>query len=218
MEEPYRLGLISTSRSGSTYFRRYLCHAYGLWDSASWLKTNPYEKIAEAPFANKHHILKILTHYLPRETIYGVLKEFDTVWLYRNDTLKQFLSHVTRMRTKINLVYRKEEVSFLNNSIEDNSLVAEHSEYITFRNRLEHFWDLFYSSRSGTLVEYEKFVEDPLNVGIDIMDDYNLEWIMWESMEPESQGWPKIRLPLKLDIDYEKKFKNIDEIKEWIDV
>ena len=41
---------------------------------------------------------------------------------------------------------------------------------------------------------------------------------MWESMEPESHGWPKVRLPLKLDIDYEKKFKNISEIKEWIDV
>ena len=216
MEEPYRLGLVSTSRSGSTYFRRYLCDTYGLWDSASWLKTNPYEKIAEAPFANKHHILKILTHYLPTEKIYGVLKEFDTVWLYRKDTLKQFLSHVTRMRTKVNLVYKEEEVSFLNNSIKDNSLVAEHSEYITFRNRLEQFWDLFYSSRSGTLVEYEKFVEDPKEVGWEIMEDYNLEWIGWEATSPED--WPKIRLPLKIGIDYEKKFKNISEIKEWIDV
>ena len=165
---------------------------------------------------DRHHILKILTHYLPRETIYGVLKEFDTVWLYRNDTLKQFLSHVTRMRTKINLVYRKEEVSFLNNSIEDNSLVAKHSEFIVFRNRLEQFWDLFYSSNSGTLVEYERFVEDPKEVGWEIMEEYNLEWIGWEATSPED--WPKIRLPLKIGIDYEKKFKNISEIKEWIDV
>ena len=213
MEEPYRLGLVTTSRSGSTYFRRHLCDKYGLWDSTSWLKFNPYEKIAEAPFAKRHHILKILTHYIPEEKIYNIIREFDTVWLYRKDTLKQFLSHVTRMRTKVNLVYKEEEVSFLNNSIKDNSLVAEHSEYITFRNRLEQFWDLFYSSRSGTLVEYEKFVEDPLNVGIDIMDDYNLEWIMWEAEE-----WPKIRLPLKISINYENKFKNISEIKEWIDV
>ena len=33
---------------------------------------------------------------------------------------------------------------------------------------------------------------------------------MWETDEP-----PKIRLPLKLDINYEKKFKNIEEIRKW---
>jgi hypothetical protein len=215
MEPPYRLGLVTTSRSGSTYFRRYLCDKYGLWDSTSWLKFNPYEKIAEAPFANKHHILKILTHYIPEEKIYNILTEFDTVWLYRKDTLKQFLSHVARIRTKINLVYNEEEISSLNNSIKDNSLVAKYREYLTFKKRLELFWDLYYTRKGGTLVEYEKFIEDPLDGGWQIMEDYNLEWIMWESME---KGWPKIRMPLGLGIDYEKKFKNIDEIKEWIDV
>ena len=64
MEDVYRLGLVATSRSGSTYFRRYLCDKYGLHDSASWLKNNPYEKIKEAPFADKHHILKILIFIL----------------------------------------------------------------------------------------------------------------------------------------------------------
>ena len=218
MEPPYRLGLVTTSRSGSTYFRRYLCDKYGLWDSTSWLKFNPYEKIAEAPFANKHHILKILTHYIPEEKIYNILTEFDTVWLYRKDTLKQFLSHVARIRTKINLVYNEEEISSLNNSIKDNSLVAKYREYLTFKKRLELFWDLYYTRKGGTLVEYERFVEDPLDGGWQIMEDYNLEWIMWESMEEESHGWPKIHMPLGLGIDYEKKFKNIDEIKEWIDV
>ena len=43
-----------------------------------------------------------------------------------------------------------------------------------------------------------------------VFEDYNLEWIMWETDEP-----PKIRLPLKLDINYEKKFKNIEEIRKW---
>jgi hypothetical protein len=218
MEPPYRLGLVTTSRSGSTYFRRYLCNKYGLWDSTSWLKFNPYEKITEAPFANKHHILKILTHYIPEEKISNILREFDTVWLYRKDTLKQFLSHVARIRTQINLVYNEEEISSLNNSIEDNSLVALYREYLTFKKRLELFWDLYYTRKSGTLVEYDRFVSDPKEVGWEIMEDYNLEWIMWESMEPESHGWPNIKMPLKLSIDYEKKFKNIDEIKEWIDV
>ena len=137
MEEPYRLGLVSTSRSGSTYFRRYICHKYGLWDSTSWLKFNPYEKIEEAPFANKHHILKILTHYIPEDKISNILREFDTVWLYRKDTLKQFLSHVARIRTRVNLVYTEEDITSLNSSIEDNSLVAKYREYLTFRKRLE---------------------------------------------------------------------------------
>ena len=119
MEEPYRLGLVTTSRSGSTYFRRHLCDKYGLWDSTSWLKFNPYEKIAEAPFAKRHHILKILTHYIPEEKIYNIIREFDTVWLYRKDTLKQFLSHVARLRTQVNLVYTEEDISSLNSSIED---------------------------------------------------------------------------------------------------
>ena len=136
MEPPYRLGLVTTSRSGSTYFRRYICHKYGLWDSTSWLKFNPYEKIEEAPFANKHHILKILTHYIPEDKISNILREFDTVWLYRKDTLKQFLSHVARIRTQINLVYNEEEISSLNNSIKDNSLVAKYREYLTFKKRL----------------------------------------------------------------------------------
>ena len=216
MEEPYRLGLVTTSRSGSTYFRRHLCDKYGLWDSTSWLKFNPYEKIAEAPFAKRHHILKILTHYIPEEKIYNIIREFDTVWFYRKDTLKQFLSHVARIRTRVNLVYTEEDISSLNSSIEDNSLVAKYREYLTFKKRLELFWDLYYTRDGGTLVEYERFVSDPLEVGWEIMEDYNLEWIGWEATSPED--WPKIRMPLGLGIDYEKKFKNIDEIKEWIDV
>jgi len=215
MEPPYRLGLVATSRSGSTYFRRYLCDKYGLHDSASWLKHNPYEKINEAPFAKKHHILKILTHYVPDDEIDEVISESETVWLYRKNTFKQFLSHVYRLITKINLVYKKEEIEFLKNSIPNNSIVATTEQYDTFMRRLEKFWDLFYSRNKGTLVEYEKFVSDPKEVGWEIMEDYNLEWITWESMEPESHGWPDIKIPLKMSIDYENKFKNIEEIRKW---
>ena len=164
----------------------------------------------------KDHILKILTHYIPEEKIYNIIREFDTVWLYRKDTLKQFLSHVARLRTQVNLVYTEEDISSLNSSIKDNSLVAKYREYLTFKKRLELFWDLYYTRDGGTLVEYERFVSDPLQVGWEIMEDYNLEWIGWEATSPED--WPKIRMPLGLGIDYEKKFKNIDEIKEWIDV
>tara|TARA_Y100001963_G_scaffold158605_1_gene258839 strand:+ start:850 stop:1494 length:645 start_codon:yes stop_codon:yes gene_type:complete len=211
MEEPYRLGLVATSRSGSTYFRRYLCDKYGLYDSASWLKHNPYERIHEAPFANKHHILKILTHYVPEQQIDGVILESEPIWLYRKDMMRQFLSHVTRIETKTNLVYKKEEVDFLNDSIPDNSLVATRKQYDTFMRRLEKFWDLYYTHNAGKLIQYEEFITDPEEIGYDIFEDYNLEWIMWE----EDEAPPKVRLPLKIEIDYEKKFKNIDEIRKW---
>ena len=45
--------------------------------------------------------------------------------------------------------------------------------------------------------------KDPSEVGYEIMEDYNLEWIAWEA-----QDWPKIRIPLEIGMDYEKKFKN----------
>ena len=35
---------------------------------------------------------------------------------------------------------------------------------------------------------------------------------MWEEDKPAPK---KPRLPLKLDIDYTRKFKNIDEIRGW---
>ena len=210
MEEPYRLGLVATSRSGSTYFRRYLCDRYGLHDSASWLKNNPYEKIKEAPFANKHHILKILTHYVPDNEIDGVILDSEPIWLYRKNMFRQFLSHVYRLITKINLVYKKEEVEFLEKNVPNGSLIATTEQYDTFMRRLEKFWDLFYTHNAGSLIQYEKFINDPKEVAYDVFEDYNLEWIMWETDEP-----PKIRLPLKLDINYEKKSKNIEEIRKW---
>ena len=47
------------------------------------------------------HILKILTHYVPDNKIDEVISESETVWLYRKNTFKQFLSHVYRLITKI---------------------------------------------------------------------------------------------------------------------
>ena len=214
MEDVYRLGLVATSRSGSTYFRRYLCDKYGLHDSASWLKHNPYEKIDEAPFAKKHHILKILTHYVPDHQIDGVILDSEPIWLYRKNMFRQFLSHVYRLITKINLVYKKEEVEFLDKNVPDNSLVATTEQYDTFMRRQEKFWDLFYTHNAGSLIQYEEFVNDPKEVAYDVMEDYNLEWIMWEIDEDVP---PKIKLRLKLEINYEKKFKNIDEVRRWFD-
>ena len=78
--------------------------------------------------------------------------------------------------------------------------------------RLERFWDLFYTHRSGKLLSYEEFVSDPSEVSYDVFEDYNIEASMWEEDKPVPK---KPRLPLKLDIDYTRKFKNIDEIRGW---
>ena len=212
MEDVLKIGLVATSRSGSTYLRRYLCDKYGLADSASWLKTNPYEKIREAPFSNQHHILKILTHYVPDHEMDGVILDTSPLWLYRKNMLRQILSHVYRLITKINLVYKKEEVEFLDKNVPDNSLVATTEQYDTFMRRLEKFWDLFYTHNSGKLLSYEEFVSDPSEVAYDVYEDYNIEASMWEEDKPAPK---KPRLPLKLDIDYTRKFKNIDEIRGW---
>ena len=127
---------------------------------------------------------------------------------------RQFLSHVYRLITKINLVYKKDEVEFLDKNVPDNSLVATTEQYDTFMRRQEKFWDLFYTHNAGSLIQYEEFVNDPKEVAYDVMEDYNLEWIMWEIDEDVP---PKIKLPLKLEINYEKKFKNIDEVRRWFD-
>lgn len=212
MEDVLRIGLVATSRSGSTYIRRYLCGKYGLADSASWLKTNPYENIREAPFSNQSHILKILTHYVPDHEIDGVILDTSPLWLYRKNMLRQFLSHVYRLITKTNLVYRQEEIDFLDENVPDESLVATTEQYDTFMRRLERFWDLFYTHRSGKLLSYEEFVSAPSEVAYDVYEDYNIEASMWEEDKPAPK---KPRLPLKLDIDYTRKFKNIDEIRGW---
>ena len=47
----------------------------------------------------------------------------------------------------------------------------------------------------------------------DVYEDYNIEWTLWE----EGEVPKKPRLPIKLDIDYTKKFKNIDEIRGWFE-
>ena len=45
-----RVGLIATSRSGSTYIRRFLCNTFGLYDPASWLKKNSFKDITLSSF------------------------------------------------------------------------------------------------------------------------------------------------------------------------
>ena len=199
-----RIGLVATSRSGSTYFRRVLCNTFGLYDPASWLKKNSYKDIEKENWSKQPHILKILPHYIPEDEYIGdIIKECKNIWLYRKDVLTQFLSHVTRLRTKVYHIHFEKE----KHDIPDNSLLATKDEFDRFTNKLENFWDIFYTHNEGSLVSFEEFLGDPLTTLANLQEEYNLT----------ANNKYKTELTIKLDIDYEKKFKNIDEIKGWFE-
>ena len=199
-----RIGLVATSRSGSTYFRRVLGNTFGLYDPASWLKKNSYKDIEKENWSKQPHILKILPHYIPEDEYIGdIIKECKNIWLYRKDVLTQFLSHVTRLRTKVNHIHFEKEKP----DIPDNSLLATKDEFDRFTNKLENFWDIFYTHNEGSLVSFEEFLGDPLTTLANLQEEYNLT----------ANNKYKTELTIKLDIDYEKKFKNIDEIKGWFE-
>ena len=131
------------------------------------------------------------------------IKECINIWLFRKDVLTQFLSHVTRLRTKVNHIHFEKEKP----DIPDNSLLATKDEFDRFTNKLENFWDIFYTHNEGSLVSFEEFLGDPLTTLANLQEEYNLT----------ANNKYKTELTIKLDIDYEKKFKNIDEIKGWFE-
>jgi LPS sulfotransferase NodH len=199
-----RIGLIATSRSGSTYFRRFLCNTFGLYDPASWLKKNDYKDIDEQNWATQPHLLKILPHYIPEDQHFGeLISKFPCIWLYRKDVLSQFLSHITRLRTKVNHIHYKHERP----DIKDGSLIASKEEYDRFMIKLEQFWDIYYTHYEGALVAFETFLDDPLSTLAGLQEEYGLK--------PDNTV--QTLLNIKLGIDYEKKFENIEEIKGWFE-
>ena len=199
-----RIGLIATSRSGSTYFRRFLCNTFGLYDPASWLKKNDYKDIDEQNWATQPHLLKILPHYIPEDQHFGeLISKFPCIWLYRKDVLSQFLSHITRLRTKVNHIHYKHERP----DIKDGSLIASKEEYDRFMIKLEQFWDIYYTHNEGALVAFETFLDDPLSTLADLQEEYGLK----------ADNRVQTLLNIKLGIDYEKKFENIEEIKGWFE-
>ena len=199
-----RIGLIATSRSGSTYFRRFLCNTFGLYDPASWLKKNDYKDIDEQNWATQPHLLKILPHYIPEDQHFGeLISKFPCIWLYRKDVLSQFLSHITRLRTKVNHIHYKHERP----DIKDGSLIATKEEYARFMSKLEQFWDNYYTHNQGALIAFETFLDDPLSTLADLQEEYGLK----------VDNRVQTLLNIKLGIDYEKKFENIEEIKGWFE-
>ena len=199
-----RVGLIATSRSGSTYFRRFLCNTFGLYDPASWLKKNSFKDIGKENWSRQPHLLKILPHYIPEDQHIGdMIEGFPCIWLYRKDVLSQFLSHITRLRTKVNHIHYASERP----EIEDNSIIATKEEFDRFMTKLEQFWDIYYTHNQGALVAFENFLDDPLSTLADLQEEYGLK----------TDNRIQTQLTIKLGIDYEKKFKNIEEIKGWFD-
>ena len=195
-----RLGIVSTSRSGSTYFRRYLCNHYGLADSKSWLKHNDYRSIDKEKFAQKPHILKILPHYVLNEMVY---EDMPCIWLYRKDTLTQFMSHVARLRTKVNHITDIKDRPV----IEDGSLTATVIEYERFQLKQIEFWQLYEKhGKEELLISYEDFLEQPNLIIKKINNKYE------NLYQSEKRN---LTQTVSLGILYRNKFKNFNEIKGW---
>ena len=204
-----RVGIVSPSRSGSTYFRRYLCNHYGIQDSKSWLKHNLYKDIDTTAFAQKPHLLKILPHYVLEQSIYS---DMPCIWLYRKDIVTQFMSHVARLRTKVNHITDIKDRPI----IEDGSLTATVTEYERFQLKQIEFWQLYekYGQEEDDegygpepLIAYEDFLEDPDKI-IDELDG----WMYWDMYEREEGN---LTLTVPLGILYQNKFSNYAQIKEW---
>ena len=196
-----RIGIVATSRSGSTFFRRYLCNEFGLQDSKSWLKHNLYKDIDSTDFAQKPHLLKILPHYILEKSIYS---DMPCIWLYRKDTVTQFLSHVARLRTKVNHVTNEEDRP----SLEPNSLSATYEEFERFSLKIHEFWLLYKEHgipSEEMLIAYEDFLKSADKICEKLNKQYSLK----------QNEKVNIKITKSLGIDYEKVFNNYEEIKTW---
>ena len=201
-----RIGMVATSRSGCTVFRRAICNAYGMGDSNSWLKKNDYKHIEQASFSNQPHILKILIHYVPESNLGFILNEMPKIWLWREDTISQFLSHITRLHTKINHVYSEDGQP----KLDDNSMSATRNQFDVFMYRRKLFWKVWKAYgfiKNEPLIKFEDFLEQPNDVVASLQDWH------WPQLK---LGRPiKLPMPHKIEINYTKKIANYDEILGW---
>ena len=199
-----RIGLVATSRSGSTLFRSYACNLLGLLDSGSWLKHNSYSDIDTQPFSKADHILKVLPHYISDspEDVHEVTKNFTSVWLHREDIVAQFLSHVARLRTGVNHVYKVEDRP----QIENLSLEATREEFDRFKGKLDCFWNLYHTYHQGEpLISLEYFLANPTDNLAKLSNFFDVN----------SNQVVNIPVPVELRIAYNDMCKNYDEIVEW---
>ena len=196
-----RIGIVATSRSGSTFFRRYLCNEFGLQDSKSWLKHNLYKDIDTTDFAQKPHLLKILPHYVLEPSIYS---DMPCIWLYRKDIVTQFLSHVTRLRTKVNHITSEEDRP----SLETNSLSATYEEFERFSLKMHEFWLLYKEHgipSEEMLIAYEDFLSNQRLVCEELDHHYKLK----------QSETVTTKITKSLGIDYKRVFDNYEDIESW---
>tara|TARA_Y100000004_G_scaffold197281_1_gene270837 strand:+ start:1814 stop:2365 length:552 start_codon:yes stop_codon:yes gene_type:complete len=176
----------------------------GLLDSGSWLKHNSYSDIESQDFAKDTHLLKVLPHYISDspEEVHEVTKNFTSIWLHREDIVAQFLSHVARLRTGVNHVYKAEDRP----QIENVSLEATREEFDKFKAKLDCFWNLYRNYHQGEpLISLEYFLANPSDNLAKLSNFFNIN----------SNQVVRVPVPIELGIKYDDKFKNYDEIVEW---
>ena len=176
----------------------------GLLDSGSWLKHNSYVDIDNEDFAKNDHLLKILPHYISDspEDVHEVTKNFTSVWLHREDIVAQFLSHIARLRTGVNHVYKVEDKP----QIENLSIEATREEFDRFKGKLDCFWNLYHTYHQGEpLISLEYFLANPTDNLAKLSNFFDIS----------SNQVVNIPVPVELGIVYSDKFKNYDEIVEW---
>ena len=161
---------------------------------------DPTEGIDKEKFAQKPHILKILPHYVLNEKVY---EDMPCIWLYRKDTLTQFMSHVARLRTKLNHITDIKDRPV----IEDGALTATVIEYERFQLKQIEFWQLYEKhGKEELLISYEDFLEQPNLIIKKINNKYE------NLYQSEKRN---LTQTVSLGILYRNKFKNFNEIKGW---
>ena len=123
------------------------------------------------------------------------------MWLHREDIVAQFLSHVARLRTGVNHVYKVEDRP----QIENLSLEATREEFDKFKGKLDCFWNLYNTYHQGEpLISLEYFLANPTDNLAKLSNFFDIN----------SNTVVEIPVPVELGIAYSDKFKNNDEIVE----
>ena len=125
------------------------------------------------------------------------------IWLYRKDILTQFMSHVARLRTKVNHITDIKDRPI----IEDNSITATVIEYERFQLKQIEFWQLYEKyGKEELLISYEDFLEQP---------DLVIEKINTKYKNLYQNEKRYLTQTVSLGIIYRNKFRNFREIKGW---
>ena len=215
-----RIGIVATSRSGSTFVRRKICHVYGLEDSNSWLQKNEYKNIRRFEesycLPPQPYILKILVNYIPEKDFDFILNDMSIIWLWRKDVVRQFISHVVRLHTKVNHLFEGDEQP----QLDDESITVERGHFDNFVYRQNLFWkawETYGVIKEEPLIKFEDFMTNT-EAHIERLQDWNWksEFYGFNKLRKFAfEPWERNQLPHKIEMNYKKKFTNYDEILKW---